>query len=116
MCEFKVFIKDRDRESKVAEDIVRVYYEEGKLVLMDILGNKKYIEGALISSIDVGKEKLEILQQPVVKAVIKFIEKYNECLQKNVYSLEIEEAWEEVKSKGDFIMRELWKMYGKQVT
>lgn len=116
MCELKVIIKDRDRERKIAEDIVRVYYENGKLVLMDILGSKKHIEGALVSSIDVGTEKLEILRQPVVEAVIKFVEKYSECLQKNTYSLEVEEAWEEVRSKGDFMVRELWKKYGKQVT
>jgi len=31
---------------------------------VDILGNKKYVENALISSIDVSRERLEILQQP----------------------------------------------------
>ena len=64
MCEFKVTMRTRDGESTIAEDIIRAYYEDGKLVLVDILGNKKYVENALISSIDVSRERLEILQQP----------------------------------------------------
>ena len=64
MCEFKVTTRTRDGESTIAEDIIRAYYEDGKLVLVDILGNKKYVENALISSIDVSRERLEILQQP----------------------------------------------------
>jgi len=64
MCEFKVTTRTRDGERTIAEDIIRAYYEDGKLVLVDILGNKKYVENALISSIDVSRERLEILQQP----------------------------------------------------
>lgn len=62
MCEFKVTVRTRDGERKIAEEIIRAYYEAGKLVLVDILGAKQYLDDALIRSIDVSREQLEILQ------------------------------------------------------
>ncbi|MHA1581818.1 MAG: CooT family nickel-binding protein [Candidatus Baldrarchaeia archaeon] len=67
MCEFKVVIRRGDSEDKIAEDIIKVFYENEKLVLMDILGNKTLVEGALIANVDVSDEKMEILQQPIVR-------------------------------------------------
>jgi len=116
MCEFKVAIRRGDSEDKIAEDIIKVFYEDEKLVLMDILGNKTLVEGALIANVDVSDEKIEILQQPIVGSLIKFLEKFFECLQKGTYNLEIEEAWKEVKSRGEFMIKELREKYGKKLS
>jgi len=75
MCEFKVTARTRDGERKIAEDIIRAYYEDGKLVLVDIVGNKNYLEHALISVVDASREKLEILQPPELeKELLKKLE------------------------------------------
>jgi len=116
VCEFKVVIRKANGEDKIAEDIVKVFYENEKLVLMDVLGNKTLVEGALITDVDVSNEKLEILQQPIVGSLIKFLEKLFECMQKSTYDLEVEKAWKEVKSRGKLMVKELWEKCGKQAT
>ncbi|MCD6165051.1 MAG: CooT family nickel-binding protein [Candidatus Odinarchaeota archaeon] len=82
MCEFKVVIRRGDSEDKIAEDIIKVFYENEKLVLMDILGNKTLVEGALIANVDVSDEKMEILQQPIVGSLIKFLENFLNAYKK----------------------------------
>jgi len=107
MCEFKVVVQKGNDKVKIAEDIVKVFYENEKLVLMDVLGNKTSVEGAIITNINVSNEKLEILQQSIIGPIIKFLGKISECLQKGIYDLEVEETWKEVKSRGELTIKEL---------
>ena len=115
MCEFKVIMRNVSDEDKIAEDVVKVFYENEKLVLMDVLGNRVLVEGALITDVDVSNEKLEILQQPIVGSLIKFLEKLLGCLQKGKYDLEVEKVWREVKSKGEHMIRELREKFRKKL-
>lgn len=115
MCEFKVVTRKANSEDKIAEDIVKIFYENEKLVLIDVLGNKTLVEGALITDVDVNNEQLKILQQPIVGCVIRFLEKFFECLQRSTYNPEVENAWKEVKFRGELMIRELWEKYGKNL-
>jgi len=49
MCEFKVFL---DGE-KVAEDVIYAKVEDGGVVLRDVIGTEKVIEGAEIVEVNV---------------------------------------------------------------
>ena len=57
MCEFTVILTEKDGEEKIAEDIVRTSYLNGELVLMDILGDRIPVGGALIKEINVDLKK-----------------------------------------------------------
>lgn len=76
---------------------------------MDILGNKTPVKNVIITDINVGDEKIELLQQPIIGPIIRFLKKFFECQRKGVYITEVEEIWKEVKSRGDIMIRELKK-------
>lgn len=54
MCEFKVFL---DGEL-VFEDVVYARSEGGRVVLTNVLGVSKVLEGCAIAEVDVSKERL----------------------------------------------------------
>ena len=54
MCEFKVFLNGK----KVFEDVVYVRAQDGKVLLRDILGRSKEVQGCQIVEVDVASEKL----------------------------------------------------------
>ena len=54
MCEFKVLLTQNRVE--VARDIVNAYYEDGDLILIDILGAKTSLDNTIIETISVDKE------------------------------------------------------------
>jgi len=54
MCEFKVFLDGL----KVAEDVVYVKQENGRLILRDIIGNTHTLDDAEIIEVDVLSTRL----------------------------------------------------------
>lgn len=64
MCEFKVFKKVDGEERSIAWDIVRFGIEDGRLALYDIVGSRKVLDDSLVSDLNVGRERIDILQAP----------------------------------------------------
>ena len=54
MCEFKVLLSGE----KVFEDVIYARAESGVILLRDVLGRTKKVEGARIAEVDVAKEVL----------------------------------------------------------
>jgi len=113
MCEFTVILSEDGREDKVAEDIIRTSYQNGELILMDILGDRISVGGALIREINVDSELLRIQRSEVLKSFIRFLEVYERCKESGVCEDELKKAWEDVKSIGDSIVNELASGKGK---
>ncbi len=106
MCEFTVILTEKDGEEKIAEDIVRTSYQNGELVLMDILGDRIPVGGALIKEINVDSEVLRVQRHEILRSFIKFLETYERCKMRGVYDDELERTWERVKSTGDSMIKE----------
>ena len=58
MCEFKVYLKNENKEEIVAEDIVYAKNTGGSVVLKTILGNQVTIDNVDIIEVDVEAERL----------------------------------------------------------
>jgi len=60
VCEFKVYLEKECGRVKVAEDVIHAKMEDGKLILVDVLGTTKVFENTIIREVNVGKEELII--------------------------------------------------------
>lgn len=58
MCEFRVFLKKKDREEMVAEDIVYAKVERNSIVLKGVLRNEVRVDNVKILEVDVEAERL----------------------------------------------------------
>lgn len=58
MCEFRVFLKKKDREETVAEDIVYAKVERNSIVLKGVLRNEVRVDNVKILEVDVEAERL----------------------------------------------------------
>ncbi len=54
MCEFKVYLGDE----KVMEDVIVVNAEEGRVILRDIIGETKVLDGVSIAEVNVPATRL----------------------------------------------------------
>lgn len=108
MCEFKVFLRDDNGLRMIAEDIVFVKLHGSKLVLQDVIGQEVQLKSAIVSEVNVPKERLELFSNPLIGKVLNFVEKYAECIRTNTYNEELEEIWEEIKAEGSEMIRTLW--------
>ena len=54
MCEFKVFLGDEE----IMRDVIYAREEGGKVILRDVLGETKIVEGAKILEVDVSAVRL----------------------------------------------------------
>jgi predicted RNA-binding protein len=114
MCEFKVYILENGEMKKIAEEIIKAKLENGYIELNDILGSSKKVENALIEEINVSKESLTLKKVFIFSELMNFLRIYKESEEKCIYTPEIEVAWEEVKAKGDELIKTLWKKYGRK--
>ena len=60
MCEFKVYLKDGEKESLIAEDIVYAKYTDDKIILKAVFGDSLNINNAIIEEVDVSNEVLRL--------------------------------------------------------
>ena len=58
MCEFKVYLDDEI----IFEDVVFAEIVKGGVILKDIIGEKKFIEGAAIKEVNVFKTRLVLIK------------------------------------------------------
>ncbi|MEM2897618.1 MAG: CooT family nickel-binding protein [Candidatus Bathyarchaeia archaeon] len=114
MCEFKVYIVENEGMKKIAEEIIKAKFEDGHIELSDILGSSKRVDDALIEEINVNKECLLLRRILILPEVMNFLRIHKECEEKGVYMPEIETAWEEVKAKGDELIKKLWNEFGRK--
>ena len=114
MCELKVTLNEDGQAKEVAEDVVYVKLKDQNLILRDVLGRSKIIEGALVEELDISKESLALVKAPLLLKVVKFLTLYNEVLSSGKYDQNIELAWEEVKAEGDKCIREAWTKLGSR--
>jgi predicted RNA-binding protein len=105
VCEFKVYLKNE----LIAEDIVKVSLQNGSLKLTDILNSSKDVEGAIVSNIDVGRERLEIKHSPLIRQFLQFMSLYEECQSKGLYKKGIESVWGKIKEEGEKLLSDLKK-------
>ncbi len=64
MCEFRVFLKKKDREEMVAEDIVYAKVERNSIVLKGVLRNEVRVDNVKILEVDVEAERLVLTPSP----------------------------------------------------
>ena len=66
MCEFKVFLKNGGADEKILiiREIVAAKQEAGDVILMNILGNSRRVEGAAIESFNTMNQELILVQKP----------------------------------------------------
>ncbi|MFQ5710689.1 MAG: CooT family nickel-binding protein [Candidatus Geothermarchaeales archaeon] len=111
MCEFTVFRGAKDAEEKVAEDIIRVKMGDGDLFLYDVLGRLTRVENSLIEELSVDKERMRIAKMPILSPLLRFAQIYERCLAEGRFLEEIEAALEDVKRRGDEVIRSLRLKY-----
>jgi len=58
MCEFRVFLKKKNGEEMVSDDIIYAKVKGSSIVLRGILGNEVTVEKASILEVDVSAERL----------------------------------------------------------
>jgi len=58
MCEFRVFLKKKDGEEIVSDDIIYAKVNGSSIVLRGILGNEVTVDKASILEVDVSAERL----------------------------------------------------------
>ncbi len=109
MCGFKVTIENN--QQILVENIVKAFYEENKLKLVNALGETITLENAVISGIDVSKEEMKILKHPFLGASLMFLTAFLNCRNRTTYDPLVEELWNRVKSLGELMLRELWAKY-----
>jgi len=112
MCELKVHVNTPQKEEQVAEDVVYASLEADHVLLRDVLGVMHRIPDVLISTIDIGKESLFLRQSSVVGPFLRFIEACERAETTHNYA-EAEESWNDLKAKGDEVVRSLWRKYGR---
>ncbi|WP_309493046.1 CooT family nickel-binding protein [Candidatus Hecatella orcuttiae] len=105
MCEFKVYLKNR--EERIAEDILYACMEEGGTVLRDVIGNWKKVGGVFISEVDVGGEVMKLTPSPLFQELLGFIDSYSRWETCQASLEELESAWGKVKAKGEELIRSL---------
>ncbi|OYT30142.1 MAG: hypothetical protein B6U95_01310 [Thermofilum sp. ex4484_82] len=93
MCEFKILLEKEDKKEKIAEDIIKISYEDDVLSLYDVLGSRKPVENAIILKVDVGSEEVVVIEHPLIKDFIKLIR----CAKDR----DLIELWQKFKVKGD---------------
>jgi len=103
-----VISKSIDSIEDVGTDIVYAKFSNGNVILRDIIGDEKVVESAIIREVNVMKEQLQLFKHPMIGLVFSFLSKYEECIKSGRYSEEVEHLWEEVKSMGSNMVRELW--------
>jgi predicted RNA-binding protein len=108
MCELDVYLTRQDSNAKVASEIIYAATEHGTLVIRDIVGSTKKFEGSIISGIDINHERMQLKESPILATVLDFISVYEECLSKGTYDAGLQDHWEEVKARGDQMVRDLW--------
>jgi len=105
MCEFTVILIEEGIEKRLAEDIIKTSYQNGELVLYDVLGDQIPVKNAIIKEVNVDSETLRIQKHEIIGSFIEFIETYERCKEEGCYE-EIKRAWEKVKSFGESMLKE----------
>lgn len=113
MCELDVYVKRPGSSPKVASEVIYAGAERGALVVRDIVGSTKKFEGIIISEIDINHERMELRESPILGPVLEFISAYDDCLSRDTYEADLQDRWEEVKSRGDQMVRDLWIKFKK---
>jgi len=108
MCELDVYLMRHDSNAKVASEIIYAEAEHGALVLKDIVGSTKKFEGSIISGIDINHERMQLKESPMLATVFDFVSAYERCLSEGRYDTDLQNRWEEVKARGDQMVRDLW--------
>jgi len=108
MCELDVHLKGPGSSAKVASEVIYAGFEYDALVVRDIVGSKKEFTNTIVSEIDIKHESMELKESPILGAVLDFISAYDECLSTGRYAEDLQDRWEEVKARGDRMVRDLW--------
>jgi len=112
MCELKVHVSTLQTSEQVAQDVVYARLETDHVLLKDIVGATHRIPYALISTVDIGKESLSLRQSSIVPSFLQFLEACDGAETNRNYT-QAEERWNDLKAKGDEIVRSLWRKYGR---
>ncbi|RLE54165.1 MAG: hypothetical protein DRJ26_02210 [Candidatus Methanomethylicota archaeon] len=108
MCEFKVLLRGVGEVKDVASDVIYVKVDGNGVILRDIIGREHRVSSAVIEEVNVSREELKLIHNPLLSLVLKFLEEYEKCVEKGEYSEVLEELWEEVKAEGSNMIRSLW--------
>jgi predicted RNA-binding protein len=106
MCEFTVILIENGIEKRVAEDIVKTSYQNGELVLYDVLGDQIPVKNAIIREVNVDSETLRIQRHEIIGSFIQFLEAYRRCKESGCHD-EVKDAWEKVRYIGESMLKEI---------
>jgi len=112
MCELKVILSAAQKDEQVAQDVIYARLDANHVLLRDVLGAAHQIPDALIATIDIEKESLSLRQSSVVGPFLRFLEACETAETSHDYSA-AEQSWNDLKAKGDEIVRMLWRKYGR---
>lgn len=113
MCELEVYLKRPNSSQKVASEIIYAAADRGTLFVRDVVGSTTKLDGTIVSEVDINRERMELKESPILRPLLEFISEYDDCLSTGKYEGELEERWEEVKNRGDQMVRELWVKFKK---
>jgi len=108
MCELDVYLKRSGYSEKVGSEVIYAGVRDAALVVRDIVGSEKKFESSMISEIDINRERLELVELPILRTVLEFIAAYEDSVSKGRYESGLEDRWEDVKACGDQMVRDLW--------
>lgn len=63
MCEFKVYLKDSEKESIIAEGIIYATIDNVDVILKGVIGDSFKVENAKITEVDVSNEVLRLIKR-----------------------------------------------------
>lgn len=63
MCEFKVYLKDSEKESIIAEGIVYARIDNVDVILKGVIEDIFKVENAMITEVDVSNEVLRLIKR-----------------------------------------------------
>ncbi len=63
MCEFKVYLKDSEKESIIAEGIVYARIDNVDVILKGVIEDIFKVENAMITEVDVSNEVLRLVKR-----------------------------------------------------
>ncbi len=101
MCEYKVYVRDEEgTEEIVGEDIVVARVEGGTVVLRDVMGFEKRLEGAIIGEVNVNSETITLERSGLISSFMEFLEAYRRY-REGGKAEEAKSAWKKLLEAGN---------------
>lgn len=106
MCQYKVFLRSPTGNAKVAEDVIEIVCRDGDTLLIDVLGETVRVENAIVESVKVSGERVDLISHPILGLVLRLTRLHNMYMAGSASKESVIKLWEELKERGDQIFYE----------